>query len=150
MEYDSTMNEETTPETELQLDEPAPQSVEVVETIADEPAPAPAPAKPKAKPGQPANHYVVGGTTNDTVHLSACVYKNPYARKSLSVHHLQRRLVELGFDVAGADKDGWYGDLTAQAVGQWQKANKKPVTERLTLDELLDIFKDDPYIEVAP
>lgn len=143
------MNEETTPQAEQQLDEPAPQSVEVVETIAEEPAPAPAPAKPKAKPVH-ANHYVVGGTAKDTVYLSACVYKNPKARKSLTVHHLQRRLVELGFDVAGADKDGWYGDLTATAVGEWQKANKKPVTERLTLDELLDIFKDDPYIEVAP
>jgi hypothetical protein len=59
----------------------------------------------------------------DDVLLSACIYKNPATRKSLSVHHLQRRLNELGYREAYSDKDGWYGDLTRDAVAAYQKDN---------------------------
>lgn len=59
----------------------------------------------------------------DAVLLSACIYKNPASRKSLTIHHLQRRLNELGYKDAYADKDGWYGDLTRDAVAAYQKDN---------------------------
>lgn len=70
----------------------------------------------------PAAPYAVVGTGDtDTVYLSKCIYKNMYARKSLTIHHLQRRLTELGYAVADSDKDGWYGELTKEAVAQAQK-----------------------------
>jgi peptidoglycan hydrolase-like protein with peptidoglycan-binding domain len=59
----------------------------------------------------------------DDVLLSACIYKNPATRKSLSVHHLQRRLNELGYREAYSDKDGWYGDLTRSSIAAYQKDN---------------------------
>lgn len=68
-----------------------------------------------------APNAVVGTGDTDPVYLSRCIYNNTYARKSLTVHHLQRRLTELGYAVADADKDGWYGDLTKEAVAQAQK-----------------------------
>ena len=68
-----------------------------------------------------APNAVVGTGNTDDVYLSKCIYNNMYARKSLTVHHLQRRLTELGYAVADADKDGWYGDLTKEAVAQAQK-----------------------------
>lgn len=67
-------------------------------------------------------HHVVSGNATDDVFLESCVFKNQYARKSLTVHHVQRRLAELGFKDADSDKDGWYGDLTRLSVEQFQKA----------------------------
>ena len=66
--------------------------------------------------------HVVSGNATDDVFLEACVYMNKFARKSLTVHHVQRRLTELGFKDAGNDKDGWYGELTRISVAQFQKA----------------------------
>lgn len=69
----------------------------------------------------PATAYaVVGNGETDDVLLSKCIYKNVYSRKSLTVHHVQRRLVELGYRDAGTDKDGWYGDFTKHAVSELQ------------------------------
>ena len=144
------MNEETelTPQEEIVTDLAAKPDIIVSEPEAEPAAPAPAP-KAKPKPAPRTASPVVSGNATDTVHLSACVYKNTFARKSLSVHHLQRRLTELGYGEAGADRDGWYGDLTASAVTAWQVANKKNATGRVTLDDLKEIFAEDPYIEVA-
>lgn len=88
----------------------------------------------------------------DPVLLSVCIYKNPAARKSLSVHHLQRRLNELGYHDAYGDKDGWYGDLTRAAVAAYQKDNGLVVDGREGLmDEvtLKKIFAGDPNVFIA-
>ena len=65
--------------------------------------------------------HVVSGNDTDDVYLDKCVYMNKYSRKSLTVHHVQRRLVELGYNDAGSDKDGWYAELTHMAVAAFQK-----------------------------
>jgi peptidoglycan hydrolase-like protein with peptidoglycan-binding domain len=107
----------------------SPKEEKTVEAKADavdkkEDAPkAPVVAEPEDKKSvsPPAAKYaVVGNGETDDVILSKCVYKNAYARKSLTVHHVQRRLVELGYRDAGTDKDGWYGDLTKKAVSELQ------------------------------
>lgn len=88
----------------------------------------------------------------DPVLLSVCIYKNPAARKSLSVHHLQRRLNELGYHDAYGDKDGWYGDLTRTAVAAYQKDNGLVVDGREGLmDEatLKKIFAGDQNVFIA-
>lgn len=84
----------------------------------------PAPEKAKAPVAVPSPRHVVSGKDADDVFLDKCVYKNVAARKSLTVHHLQRRLAELGYKEAASDKDGWYGDLTKNAVAAFQSAEK--------------------------
>jgi peptidoglycan hydrolase-like protein with peptidoglycan-binding domain len=85
-------------------------------------APAAATNQTKKRGVVPATpNAVIGTGDTDIVYLSKCIYKNMYARKSLTVHHLQRRLTELGYTVADSDKDGWYGELTKEAVAQAQK-----------------------------
>lgn len=65
--------------------------------------------------------HAVSGAPKDNVILSKCVFKNQWQRKSLTVHHVQRRLGELGFTSGLDDRDGWYGELTQSAVALFQK-----------------------------
>ena len=92
---------------------------------------------------------VVGNDATDPVSLAACVYKNPYARKSLTVHHLQRRLNELGYTDANADLDGWYGDLTKNAVAKFQESNGMDASGLMDMVTLEKIFSGDPNVHVV-
>lgn len=126
----------------------------VVEAIEPEPEPEPAPApapKAKAKVREEDTEatHVVGLGDKDEVVLAQCVYKNIYARKSLTVHHLQRRLAELGYGDASADLDGWYGDLTKESVRQYQGDNNLEATGVMNADTLKRIFKGDPNVMVV-
>jgi len=128
--------------------------VVVVEAIEPEPTPEPAPApapKAKAKVREEDTEatHVVGLGDKDEVILAQCVYKNIYARKSLTVHHLQRRLAELGYGDASADLDGWYGDLTKDSVTQYQGDNNLEATGVMDADTLKRIFKGDPNVMVV-
>jgi hypothetical protein len=103
-----------------------------------------APAAP-TQVAKPAAHVspsaVVGTGDRDDVLLSRCVFKSVATRKSLSVHHLQRRLVELGYPDAGSDKDGWYGDLTRMAVGFFQADHNLAgdgIADAVTLTAIFD------------
>lgn len=89
---------------------------------------------------------IVSGKSLDEVLLKQCIYKNIFSRKSLSVHHLQRRLGELGFRDALSEVDGWYGDLTRHAVQEFQRANKLDVTLDMNQETLVSIFKGDPHV----
>jgi hypothetical protein len=121
---------------------------EEAEESAPEPEPEPAP-KPKApKPAVEATH-VVGNGDFDQVFLKQCVYKNMYARKSLTVHHLQRRLGELGYGDATADRDGWYGDLTMESVKAFQGDNKLEANGMMDAKTFERIFAGDPNVKVV-
>ena len=124
-----------------------------VEAIEPEPTPEPEPEAPKAKAkvrveDTEATH-VVGLGDKDEVLLAQCVYKNMYTRKSLTVHHLQRRLAELGYGEASADLDGWYGDLTKESVRQYQGDNNLEATGVMDADTFKRIFKGDPNVMVV-
>lgn len=95
---------------------------------------------------EPAGPAVVSNNAVDDVVLASVVYKNVKARKSLTVHHLQRRLVELGYEQAGKDKDGWYGENTLSAIVSYQKDNKVGENGKLDADTFLGIFKNDPNV----
>lgn len=118
---------------------------EPVPAAEPEPVPAPAP-KEKAKPA-PASHVVTNADA-DPVYLASCVYQNKYARKSLTVHHLQRRLVELGYADAEGDKDGWYGELTALSVSAYQKDCGLESTGMMDADTFTKVFAGDSNVEV--
>jgi peptidoglycan hydrolase-like protein with peptidoglycan-binding domain len=112
------------------------------------PAPAPAPPTRMTRSPSPAGQSV-SGDASDEVHLCKCTVKNAYSKKSLSIHHVQRRLTELGYADADSDKDGWYGDGTLAAVEAYQKANGLAgdgVVDAATLEHL---FADDPNVTVA-
>ena len=126
--------EESTPE-------PA---VEVEEVIAEEPAVAA--EIPEAKEEKVA----VSGEDVDNVLLANCIYKNMYSRKSLTVHHLQRRLVELGYNEAGTDKDGWLGEETMSAIKQFQYDKGLATTgDSVDADTFTKIFQGDPHVRVV-
>jgi hypothetical protein len=123
-----------------------------VEAAPEEVKPA-AKEKPAAKAAPtapaPSRYAVVGGGETDAVMLSRCVFKNPAARKSLTVHHLQRRLVELGYHEADADKDGWYGDLTRNAVAAFQRDRGFDGEGLMNEQTLLAIFDGDANVTVV-
>jgi hypothetical protein len=96
---------------------------------------------------EPAGPAVVSDGLVDPVYLSKAIYRNNLARKSLTVHHLQRRLNELGYSVAYGDKDGWYGDGTQMAIDSFRADKKIEATGQIDKDTFLAIFKNDPNVD---
>lgn len=96
---------------------------------------------------EPAGPAVVSEGLVDPVHLSKAIYKNNLAKKSLTVHHLQRRLNELGYASAYGDKDGWYGDGTQIAIDLFRADQKIKATGQIDKDTFLAIFKNDPNVD---
>ena len=140
------------PAGDIEVDAP----VEVVEiepeqVIAEEPTPEPTP-EPVVAEQPKASHqvsYAVSGEDVDDVILANCVYKNVYARKSLTVHHLQRRLIELGYKDADADKDGWLGDETVASIKDFQADKGMDVTGSVDADTFTKIFEGDVHVNVV-
>ena len=97
---------------------------------------------------EPAGPAVVGNGEVDEVRLSACVYKNVNAQKSLTVYHLQRRLVELGFAEADLDKQGFFGGPTKLAVRNFQASKKLDATGVVDAVTFKAVFKGDPNVKV--
>ena len=138
-----TVAPELTPEPIVVIEpEPTPEPTPepAVAVVVEEPKP----AKPKAS----SRSAVVSGEAKDEVFLANCVYKNVYARKSLTVHHLQRRLVELGYKEAYADKDGWLGDLTKLAITNFQKDKGLNATGQVDADTFKKIFEGDSNVNI--
>ena len=127
-----------------------PQAVVEQQVEAAVPAEAAPSAKAKKSDRQPSlSGSTVSGNDVDQVLLSSCVFKNKYARKSLSIHHVQRRLAELGYPDAASDRDGWYGDLTAAAVAVFQADEGLEATGTIDMTTLNALFHDDPNVVVS-
>ena len=134
----------------VEEDAPAP-AVEPEQAIVEEPTPEPTP-EPEVVEQPKASHQVsqaVSGDDVDDVLLANCVYKNVYARKSLTVHHLQRRLIELGYKDADADKDGWLGDETVASIKKFQADKGMDVTGSVDADTFKKIFEGDVHVRVV-
>lgn len=93
-------------------------------------------------------YSVVSGEATDKVFLSKCVYKNLARKRSLTVHHLQRRLNEWGFTDAYLDKDGFYGDLTLKSVTEFQKSKGLEATGMVDAETLSAVFEGDTNVTV--
>jgi len=139
------MSEETTP-----AEEPVAVIVEAEPDAVAEPANEKPKDKPKAKAASAsvATAVVSGGET-DPVLLSRCVYMSRVTRKSLSVHHLQRRLAELDYPSAASDPDGWYKDGTKTAVAAFQKDGSLEGDGLMNAATLEAIFDGDPNVTVV-
>lgn len=132
---------------------PAPEPVEVEEpkpVVVEEPKPEPVPeVKPIPVVAKPAEKHVVGTGDTDDVYLAKCVYKNIYERKSLTIHHLQRRLEELGYKDVIGDRDGWLGELTMISVEKFQKDKGLAATGKVDADTFRKIFEGDTNVNVV-
>jgi len=120
---------------------------EIVEEPMPEPMPEPVAIEETKVTYQPSQ--AVSGEDIDDVILANCVYKNVYARKSLTVHHLQRRLIELGYKDADADKDGWLGDETVASIKEFQADKGMDVTGSVDADTFIKIFEGDVHVNVV-
>jgi hypothetical protein len=134
---------------------PAPEPVEVEEpkpVAVEEPEPEPV-VVPEVEPipvvAKPAEKHVVGTGDTDDVYLAKCVYKNIYERKSLTIHHLQRRLEELGYKDVVGDKDGWLGELTMMSVEKFQQDKGLAATGKVDADTFSKIFEGDTNVNVV-
>jgi hypothetical protein len=127
---------------------PAPEP-EVIPEVMPEPVKAEEPKLEEPVAHKPKATQAVSGNGVDEVLLANCIYKNVYARKSLSVHHLQRRLIELGFKDADADKDGWLGDETVAAIKNFQASKGLDVTGSVDATTLTKIFEGDHNVQVV-
>lgn len=104
------------------------------------------------KPGSitppPTTYAVVSAAEKDSVSFDKIIFKNMVHRKSLSVHHMQRRLAEWGYPEANLDKDGYFGDSTLEAIHKFQNDHGLVVGE-LTFDTLSAIFEGDTNVIVT-
>lgn len=142
----TTLDEPTTPE-----EAPALVPAEAENSMSPDSTPAPEkkPARKKAAP--PAKPYaVVGLGETDTVLYSRAVKaENAKTRKSLTIHHLQRRLKELGYPEAYADLDGTWRELTTRSVIAWQTDAGHEPTGDLTPEQFSEIFDGDINVTVV-
>jgi len=150
----TTLEEPTTPEDEAK--EPAAEADGDISMYAapveDKPEPEPKkkPAKQTRKPKPREPYAVVGrGETDQVLYSRAVPLERAKTRKSLTIHHLQRRLAELGYPEAGADLDGRWGALTGRAVEAWQADAGHEVTGDLTKEQFAEIFSDDINVTVV-
>jgi hypothetical protein len=97
----------------------------------------------------PAGPAVVGNGEVDDVLLSSCVYKNDANRRSLTVFHVQRRLIELELLQDGSVKAGYYGDLTRNAVLKFQESKGIPGDGLMNADTFTALFEGDPNVRVS-
>ena len=95
-------------------------------------------------------YAVVSNDLVDAVHASKIVPHNKAQKKSLSVHHLQRRLVEWGFTGAYLDKDGYCGDNTLTALSAFQTHVGLPVTGAPDFTTLERVFEGDTNVRLLP
>lgn len=107
------------------------------------------PAEPPKSEAPATVYHVVGNADQDEVHLKAVEYKNKYAKKSLTVHHVQRRLAEWGFHDAFADRDGYYGGLTKAAVAAFQTKLGLEATGILDAESFKRLFENDTNVKVV-
>jgi len=144
---------------------PAPEPVEVEEpkpVVVEEPEPEPEVVpEPEPEPvvvpevvptlvvDTPTEKHVIGTGDADDVYLAKCVYKNIYERKSLTIHHLQRRLEELGYNDVVGDKDGWLGELTMISVEKFQQDKGLAATGTIDADTFSKIFEGDSNVNVV-
>jgi len=144
--------EETPVEEEFVLIAEEPVVVELEEEVVEVPKPK-KPATPKApKPATsgvpPTTYAVVGGGEKDEVHLSRAIYKNMRQRRSLTVHHIQRRLKEWGFRDAYSERDGFYGDNTKKSVTEFQESLGLEVTGMMDAETMTRLFEGDTNVTV--
>ena len=127
------------------IDEPV--AVEVEEVVVEKVEPK---AEAPVKSDVPATTYaVVSGGQTDPVHLSKAKFKSLTHKRSLTVHHLQRRLMEWGYMDAYLDKDGYFGDLTLKSINEFRTAQGIESDLPIDAETFSAIFEGDTNVTVV-
>ena len=109
--------------TEFEREAEVVEEVAVVEEVVEEkPAPKKAAAAAKGKKADPKSTPTVLGS-DITVSRAKMVHKSLFEHNSRSVGVTQIRLIELGYAQAGADKRGYLGDPTLEAIKEFAEDN---------------------------
>ena len=109
--------------TEFEREVEVVEEVAVVEEVVEEkPAAKKAAAASKGKKADPKSVPTVLGS-DITVSRAKMVYKSLFEHNSRSVGVAQIRLIELGYASAGADKRGYLGDPTLEAIKEFAEDN---------------------------
>jgi hypothetical protein len=122
-----------------------PEAIEEV-VVVEEPKPV---IKNSSSSAPPSEYAVVSNEDKDVVSVAKAIYKNIYQKKSLTVHHIQRRLNEWGYKEAFLDKDGFYGDLTKSAMEQFQSDHGLNITGLADYDTFVVLFENDNNVRVV-
>lgn len=118
----------------------------------DEQEPKQASAKPAgAKPAKAIarNAVVSSGDTDPVLYSKAKVPGRTEGRKSLTVLHIQRRLMDEGYPEAASAPGGRYEELTTRAVAAYQRDRAEEPTGILTRAQFADLFEGDPNVTVT-
>lgn len=132
-----------------------PVEVEVEVEVVDEEAPVveivePEVVAPAVVSGVPGTQYAVVGTGSaDNVYASKAIFQNRLQKKSLTVHHLQRRLAEWGYADAYSDVDGWYGEPTKKSVAEFQEKHGLEATGIADYATMARIFEGDTNVKLV-
>lgn len=105
------------------------------------------PVPPKKKPSGPVIPSDLGEGV--VVSMSRLVFENMFTKNSMSVIAVQARLVELGYGVAGNDRQGWLSDNTVEALKAYQKDNKLTGENPVSEETVVALFAGTP-VEVTP
>ena len=116
---------------------------EVVAEVVKEVVKVPAQKKTIAKQKPVRGPHTITENNRDVLDVNQIVVKNIFRKKSLTIHHIQRVLNELGYTSVNADPDGFYGDGTLDAVRAYQAQTKNDVTGVLTKEQLTLLFEHD-------
>lgn len=118
-------------------------AVEVVADVVADVVKVPAPKKTTGKSKMIRGQHTITDNFRDTLHFDQVIIKNVFRKKSLTIHHIQRVLNDLGYTSVNADPDGFYGDGTLDAVRTYQAQTKNDVTGVLTKEQLTLLFEHD-------
>lgn len=135
-------------EAEAEAEATAVEEVEEVSPKLKPAKPKPVETTPTSTSVPPTNYAVVGGGEQDDVSLSRAIYKNMKQRRSLTVHHIQRRLKEWGFRDAYSERDGFYGDNTKKSVSEFQEFLGLEVTGLMDAETMTRLFEGDTNVTV--
>lgn len=117
--------------------------VEVDAEVVAEVVKVPAQKKTIAKQKPVRGPHTITENNRDVLDVNQIVVKNIFRKKSLTIHHIQRVLNELGYTSVNVDPDGFYGDGTLDAVRSYQAQTKNDVTGVLTKEQLTVLFEHD-------
>jgi peptidoglycan hydrolase-like protein with peptidoglycan-binding domain len=81
------------------------------------------------------------------VYEDKIIFKNIYAKKSMSVWQVQRRLNDLGYDAVRAAKPGYFEEITLKAVKEY-RADKNLGDGEIDAKFLKSLFAGDKAVKL--
>ena len=141
---------------EIKPTEPVVPTVDAVVVVVPEPevvvkqeAVAVAAAAPEAKKGKNSEPSNVAAKGSGVYVQMAALIPMGSARNSRSVISVQKRLMELGYELAGNDKSGYFGENTMLSLRDFQKDKRIESNHCADLETIKSLFSG-TAVEILP